>query len=324
VQYPAITSNQMSQQTTHALLMVRPSQFRSNEQTAQDNYFQHQDVDGSSHLLEMAQKEFDNFVTLLREHEVHVVVVQADQEKDIPDAHFPNNWISTHPDRRIAIYPMKAPNRREERSDSVLEAIEAAGFFIEEVYDYSEAALDGIFLEGTGSMVLDHAHQKAYAALSQRTDEDLLIEFCEDFEYTPVVFTASQTVGGQLIPIYHTNVMLCVGSQVAVICSSSIKNSKERKNVLQHLKSDGLQIIDITEAQMHQFAGNMLEVRGTHGPLMVMSQSALRSLTPNQVRIIEESCVIVAPDLTTIETYGGGSARCMLAEIFLPQSMRIA
>lgn len=273
-----------------------------------------------AHLLELAQKEFDDFVALLRQHGVHVVVVQADPEKDTPDAHFPNNWISTHPDRRIAIYPMKAPNRREERSEHVLDALESAGFLIEEVYDYSDAALEGVFLEGTGSMVLDHQHQKAYAALSQRTDEDLLIEFCEDFEYTPVIFTASQTVDGQLSPIYHTNVMLCVGTEVAVICSSSIKDSKERKQVLQHLKSDGLQVVDITEGQMHQFAGNMLEVQGAQGPLMVMSQSAYKSLKPNQVQSIEACCTIVAPDLTTIETYGGGSARCMLAEIFLPQS----
>jgi len=277
-----------------------------------------------AHLLELAQKEFDDFVALLRQNGVHVVVVQADPEKDTPDAHFPNNWISTHPDRRIAIYPMKAPNRREERSEHVLDALESAGFLIEEVYDYSEAALEGVFLEGTGSMVLDHQHQKAYAALSQRTDEDLLIEFCEDFEYTPVIFTASQTVEGQLSPIYHTNVMLCVGTEVAVICSSSIKDSKERKQVLQHLKSDGLQVVDITEGQMHQFAGNMLEVQGAQGPLMVMSQSAFKSLKPNQVQAIEACCTIVAPDLTTIETYGGGSARCMLAEIFLPQSNKIA
>ncbi len=273
-----------------------------------------------AHLLELAQKEFDDFVALLRQHGVHVVVVQADPEKDTPDAHFPNNWISTHPDRRIAIYPMKAPNRREERSEHVLDALESAGFLIEEVYDYSDAALEGVFLEGTGSMVLDHQHQKSYAALSQRTDEDLLIEFCEDFEYTPVIFTASQTVEGQLSPIYHTNVMLCVGTEVAVICSSSIKDNKERKQVLQHLKSDGLQVVDITEGQMHQFAGNMLEVQGAQGPLMVMSQSAFKSLKPNQVQAIEACCTIVAPDLTTIETYGGGSARCMLAEIFLPQS----
>lgn len=310
----------MNQQTTKALLMVRPSHFRSNEQTAQDNHFQNKEMQDPAHLLELAQKEFDDFVALLRQHGVHVVVVQADPEKDTPDAHFPNNWISTHPDRRIAIYPMKAPNRREERSEHVLDALESAGFLIEEVYDYSDAALEGVFLEGTGSMVLDHQHQKAYAALSQRTDEDLLIEFCEDFEYTPVIFTASQTVDGQLSPIYHTNVMLCVGTEVAVICSSSIKDSNERKQVLQHLKSDGLQVVDITEGQMHQFAGNMLEVQGAQGPLMVMSQSAFKSLKPNQVQAIEACCTIVAPDLTTIETYGGGSARCMLAEIFLPQS----
>ena len=310
----------MNQQTTNALLMVRPSHFRSNEQTAQDNHFQNKEMQDPAHLLELAQKEFDDFVALLRQHGVHVVVVQADPEKDTPDAHFPNNWISTHPDRRIAIYPMKAPNRREERSEHVLDALESAGFLIEEVYDYSDAALEGVFLEGTGSMVLDHQHQKAYAALSQRTDEDLLIEFCEDFEYTPVIFTASQTVDGQLSPIYHTNVMLCVGTEVAVICSSSIKDSKERKQVLQHLKSDGLQVVDITEGQMHQFAGNMLEVQGAQGPLMVMSQSAFKSLNPNQVQAIEACCTIVAPDLTTIETYVGGSARCMLAEIFLPQS----
>lgn len=301
--------------------MIRPVNFRMNEQTAVNNYFQEATDALQATVNQKARAEFDAFAEKLQKAGVHVVVVEDTLDPDTPDSIFPNNWISFHGDGQIALYPMFAENRRLERREDVLVQLEDQGFKIENVMDYTSAEDHGVFLEGTGSIVLDRVHQKAYCALSPRADEDLFIEFCEDFEYTPVVFHAYQTVKDERLLIYHTNVMMCVADTFAVICLDCIDDKKERKNVESHLKEDGKEIIAITEAQMHQFAGNMLQVTGNDDKTyLVMSQSARDSLTEDQVSRIEKHSEILSSSLETIETCGGGSARCMMAEVFLPRS----
>ena len=300
--------------------MVRPVAFRMNEQTAVNNYFQEGLQLDNKEINKKAQEEFDNFVDKLRSAGVHVIVVDDDEALDTPDSIFPNNWVSFHEDATAAIYPIFAENRRRERRPEIFEKIEEEGFLINEVIDYTSAEEEELFLESTGSLLLDRVHEKAYCALSPRASEELLIEFCEDFEFTPVIFTAYQDVDGKRLPIYHTNVMMCLAEDFAVICLDSIDDPKERKNVVNHLKSDGKKIIEITEAQVHNFAGNMLQVAGTNGrKFLVMSEAARKSLTAMQVAAIEKHCEILSSDLEVIETCGGGSARCMLAEVFLPK-----
>ena len=309
----------MKQLTNH-ILMIRPAQFRMNEQTAVNNYFQASAGLSPEEVVKKSQEEFDAYVSVLREKGVQVTVVQDTEDPDTPDALFPNNWVSFHQDATVALYPMFAENRRLERREAVLEILEEDGFIIDQVMDYTAAEAEGVFLEGTGSLILDRVHKKAYCALSSRADEELFIEFCEDFEYTPVIFTANQTVDGSRLPIYHTNVMMCLAETFAVICLDSIDDKKERKAVVNHLREDGKEIIAISEAQMHRFAGNMLQVLGSNQtPYLVMSSTAYKSLTPDQLSKIEQHCEIIHADLSTIETCGGGSARCMMAEVFLPR-----
>ncbi len=309
------------QQTTHTILMIRPVNFRMNEQTAVNNYFQ-EDMDlKNSEINKKAQEEFDAFVEKLRAVGVNVIVEIDDELNDTPDSIFPNNWVSFHNNGDVVIYPMFAENRRKERREDVFIRLEEEGFKIEHIVDYTSAEDEGVFLEGTGSVALDRVNRKAYCALSPRADEDLFIEFCEDFEYTPVVFTANQTVEGKRLAIYHTNVMMCLAENFAVICLDTIDDKKERKNVVKHLKEDGKEVISITEAQMHQFAGNMLQVRGAGDQrYLVMSEAAHKSLTKDQINRIEKYCPILSSSLETIETCGGGSARCMMAEVFLPKA----
>jgi len=251
------------QQITDTILMVLLVHFRMNEQTAVNNYYQ-KVIDGvlPATLLKNAQDEFDNFVQKLEDAGIHVVVVDDDEKTDTPDAHFPNNWVSFHSDGTVALYPMFAENRRTERREDILDILEEKGFVIENVVDYTAAEEADLFLEGTGSLLLDRVNKKAYCALSPRADEELFIEFCEDFDYFPVVFTANQTVNGERLPIYHTNVMMCLGENFAVICADCIDDKKERKNVLKHLKESGKEVIKITEDQVVHFAGNMLQLQG--------------------------------------------------------------
>jgi hypothetical protein len=309
-------------QTTNTILMIRPVQFRMNEQTAVNNYYQKV----LDHILPQtvntqAVKEFDSFVEKLKAVGVNVIVVQDTTEFDTPDSIFPNNWVSFHDNGTVAVYPMFAKNRRFERKDSVLEAIENQGFKINDVIDYTSAEDEAIFLEGTGSVLLDRIHKKAYCALSPRSDEELFIEFCEDFEYTPVVFSAYQTVDSKREKIYHTNVMMCLGTSFAVICLAAIDDKSERKNVLSHLKETGKTVIEITENQVNNFAGNMLELRGDNNiAYLVMSQSAFDILSPQQIETLELHATIITSSLDTIEACGGGSARCMMAEVFLPRT----
>lgn len=308
-------------QLTDTLLMVRPVKFKMNEQTAVNNFFQTRLSTSDEEVNLRAQKEFDGFVEALSQAGVRVVVVEDTPEPPTPDSIFPNNWISFHADGRVALYPMFAENRRWERREEILEELEKKGFRIAEIIDYTSAEEEGVFLEGTGSMVLDRVNHKAYCALSARAEEDLLIEFCEDFEYTPVVFHAYQTVNGQRMPIYHTNVMMALGEKFAVACLDCIDNKSERKNFIEHLKSDGKEIIAITEAQMHSFAGNMLLVKNTRGEaITVMSESAYQCLNDAQRERLEKHGRLLYAPLQTIETCGGGSARCMMAEVFLPKT----
>ncbi|GHC49567.1 hypothetical protein GCM10008083_11410 [Ulvibacter litoralis] len=309
------------EQITNTILMIRPVAFRMNEETAVNNYFQ-EDIDLKNSVINAkAQEEFDAFVAKLRAVGVNVIVENDDLKMDTPDSIFPNNWVSFHANGTVGLYPMFAENRRRERREEVMDRLESEGFLIEGYMDYTSAEDEGVFLEGTGSLLLDRVHQKAYCALSARADDDLLIEFCEDFDYHPVIFTANQTVNGERLPIYHTNVMMALAENFAVICLDTIDDKREKKNVVQHLKEDGKEIIRITEAQMHQFAGNMLQVKGADDKrYMVMSLAAHKSLKPDQIAAIEKHCEILSSDLETIETCGGGSARCMMAEVFLPRS----
>ena len=306
-------------QYTSNILMIRPASFRMNEETAVNNYFQSETQLDPRMVVGAAQREFDEFVALLRANGVNVIVVEDIKENDTPDALFPNNWISMHEDGKVGLYPMFAENRRRERREDILDILEENGFEISEVIDYSSAEEEEVFLEGTGSLILDRENGIAYCALSDRANEELLIEFCEDFEYTPIIFGAYQSAENKRLPIYHTNVMMCVADRFAVICLDSIDDKKERKAVKEQLKSNGKTIVAITEKQMHEFAGNMLQVKATNGPALVMSDRAYRSLQPDQIKTLESFGSIIHPKLDIIETCGGGSARCMMAEIFLPQ-----
>ena len=301
--------------------MIRPINFRMNEQTAVNNYYQ-KVIDNllPETVNAKSQQEFDAYVDKLRAVGINVVVIDDTKEFDTPDSLFPNNWISFHENGNIGLYPMYAENRRLERREDVLFKLEDEGFKINQIVDYTSAEDEGVFLEGTGSLVLDRVNRKAYCALSLRADEDLFIEFCEDFEYTPVVFTANQTVNEERKAIYHTNVMMCLAETFAVICTDTIDNKKERKNVVSNLQEDGKEVIRITEDQVNNFAGNMLQVRGKDNKLyLIMSETAHKSLTDGQIKTIEKHCEILSSSLDTIEAYGGGSARCMMAEVFLPK-----
>ena len=306
-------------QITDTILMIRPVAFRMNEQTAVNNYYQKvMDRLHPETVNANAQQEFDAFVDKLRGVGVNVVVVDDTLNPDTPDSIFPNNWVSFHENGDVALYPMFAENRRSERREDILDMLEDKGFVIENIVDYTSAEEDGIFLEGTGSIVLDRENHKAYCALSPRADEELLIEYCEDFEYTPVIFEAFQTVDGERKHIYHTNVMMCIGETFAVVCADCIDDKKERKMVLDNLKQDGKEIILLTEAQLNNFAGNMLQVRGNNNKsYLVMSESARQVLTADQVAKIGKHTEILSSSLDTIEACGGGSARCMMAEVFL-------
>lgn len=307
-------------QITDTILMVRPAAFRLNEQTKVNNFFQEELDLKEEQIQARAQAEFDAFVEKLRGVGVKVIIHQDKKENDTPDSIYPNNWVSFHESGDIALYPMFAVNRRRERNEEVLRLVESEGFSIDNVIDYTEAEEDGVFLEGTGSLILDRENRKAYCALSDRAHEELVIEFCEDFEYTPIIFTAYQNVNGERAVIYHTNILMCLGETFCVICLDTIDDKKEKKNVVEHLKEDNKEIIAITEEQMHQFAGNMLQVVGRDDKTyLIMSQAARDSLTEEQVKTIEKHTNILSSDLHTIETLGGGSARCMLAEVFLPK-----
>jgi hypothetical protein len=309
-------------QTTSTLLMIQPAAFFFNEETAENNYYQ----DASKAVAktssqELALKEFNEFVDLLRANHIEVIVVPDLVENQTPDSIFPNNWVSFHEDGHVFLYPMYAKSRRKERRPEILDQVKNAGFSISELTDLSSTENDGLYLEGTGSMIFDRANRIAYAARSIRTDENLFTRYCETIGYQPVVFSSFQTVDQKRLPIYHTNVMMCVADRYAVICLSCIDDTDERNMVRENLEKSGKTIIEISEEQVNQFAGNMLQVENTMGEkFLVMSNSACKSLTSEQLNLLTSFNPILAPSLATIETCGGGSARCMLAEVFLPKN----
>jgi len=310
----------MKKQITNTVLMVRPVRFRMNEQTVVNNYFQEEMDLKNDEINRQAQQEFDVLVEKLRTVGVKVIVVDDIYEQNTPDSVFPNNWITFQKRGVCATYRRFAETRRRERREDILDKVEAEGFDIENVYDYTDAEKENIFLEGTGAMVLDRVNRKAYCALSPRADEELFIEFCEDFEYTPVIFKAYQQVNNEQLPIYHTNVMMALGVDFAVVCLDTITDKSERKNLLHHLKEDKKEVINITPEQMCQYAGNMLQVQGKNSTYLVMSDTAYNALTPQQIQTIEKHTQILHSNLETIETCGGGSARCMMAEVFNPSN----
>ncbi|MGV0996906.1 citrulline utilization hydrolase CtlX [Empedobacter falsenii] len=307
-------------QYTSTILMVEPTAFYYNPETAVNNYFQTETTDSQEDIQKEALEEFQGMVSALRSKGVNVITIKDTASPHTPDSIFPNNWISFHDNGNVVLYPMFAKNRREERrEEDVLSLLEEKGFHIDDVIDFTSAEEDEIFLEGTGSIILDREHELAYACISQRTDEDLLIEFCEELEYTPVIFHANQTVNGERKPIYHTNVMMCIADKYAIICLDSIDDKKEKKAVCEYLLEAGKEIIAITETQMHQFAGNMLQVGGLGQSYLVMSQTAYNSLNQEQISKIEAYNLILPVKIDLIEKLGGGSARCMMAEVFLPK-----
>ena len=306
-------------QTASTVLMVEPIAFGYNSQTAENNYFQVEQKEAD--IQEKALQEFNNFVGKLRDKGIKVITVKDTLEPHSPDSIFPNNWVSFHEDGRVALYPMFAPNRRVERRADILDTVRNEGFNISEINDLSSPENEDKFLEGTGSMIFDHDHKIAYGSVSLRLDEELFRDFCDEFGYTPVVFHSFQNVGNQRLPIYHTNVMMCVAEQFVVICLDCIDDELEREKVQEVIKSTEKEVIEISEDQMHQFAGNMLQVQNEEGTqFLVMSETAYKSLTKEQIEKIESYCEIIYADLYTIEVNGGGSARCMLAEVFLPKN----
>jgi hypothetical protein len=247
---------------------------------------------------------------------INVLVYQDDFKHDTPDSIFPNNWVTFHKDKKIAIYPMFAENRRLERSENVIVFLEENNVKINEVIDYSEAEKNNFFLEGTGSMVLDRINKKTYCSISERTSENLIEEFCSDFNYMPIIFNSFHTVDSKRQKIYHTNVMMCVGKKYAVICLDSIDNKNERNKVIQSLEDDNKEIIIISEDQLNSFAGNMIELIVNKNSFLIMSQIAYNSLNKNQIERLSKYSKIISSSVDTIEKCGGGSVRCMIAEIF--------
>ncbi|WP_076379232.1 citrulline utilization hydrolase CtlX [Filimonas lacunae] len=290
--------------------MIRPVQFTYNEQTAVNNAFQQ--TGKQENAQEKALEEFDRFAAVLQKNGIKVTVINDTPQPHTPDSIFPNNWISFH-EGRICLYPMYAPNRRQERKPAVIAQMqEACGPL--PILDFSYYELQNVFLEGTGSMVLDRVNRKAYACLSPRTNERLFRTYCEQMNYTPVVFHATDANGQQ---IYHTNVVMCIGSLFAVICLDAIPDEGERQYVVEQLKSNHKEIIDISLDQMNHFAGNMLQVHSRAlETCLIMSTQAYQSLTEEQIKQLGVYNNIIHSPLDTIETNGGGSARCMLAEVF--------
>lgn len=308
----------MEPQIASTILMVRPASFGYNAETAVNNAFQTNDqaVDPSIVTLQ-AQQEFDNMVETLRAEGVEVLVYEDTPQPVKPDAVFPNNWFSTHQSGALVLYPMFASNRRLERTDAVLDLLSEKGFQTNEKWKLDVAESTNQFLEGTGSLILDRPNKIAYACLSPRTDKELFQDWCQKMGYKGIAFTAKDQ-RGQLI--YHTNVLMALGLDFVVICMDAVVDSSEKDLLVATFSSTGKKIINLTQNQMDAFAGNMLQVATSHGtPLLVLSQTAIESLTKEQIEHLSALTSIVAVEIPTIEKYGGGSARCMMAEIYLPK-----
>ena len=299
-------------QTSSTILMVRPVRFGFNEQTAANNSFQRRGFEKSAQ--EKALDEFDNFVSLLRSNGVEVIVAQDTEEPHTPDSIFPNNWFSTHETGELVLYPMCAPNRRLERKEGVLNLIKGTNR-VKKIIDLTGWEEKGLFLEGTGSMILDRENKLAYVCRSPRSDETILQKLCEELDYEYFIFSAYDNNDSL---IYHTNVMMCVAEEFVVACLDSIKDIEERQSFIELVENCDKELIEISMEQMENFAGNMLQVKSKNGePILVMSATAKKCLTPDQLSKLMGYCKIVAPEISVIEINGGGSARCMMAEIFI-------
>ena len=308
----------MRQQTTSHILMVRPANFAFNEETAASNAFQSRD--GKLNTIEMrdrAVQEFDGFVAQLRAVGVNVIVAEDSPLPVKPDSVFPNNWVTFHQEGLVVTYPMYASTRRLERSEAIIETVMGEGFHSDQRLNFENSESSGRFLEGTGSIIFDHQHRLAYACLSPRTDAALLEELCKAIDYQEIVF---HSVDGNDQDIYHTNVMMALGETFVVICLDSVRDSGERKMLEEKFRETEKEIVDISIEQMNSFAGNMLQVRNEEGQtILVMSSQAHRALTTAQIERLEGHTQILHAPIDVIETYGGGSARCMMAEVFLPR-----
>ena len=294
--------------------MVRPAAFGFNTQTAANNYFQSNPAVSSDEIQQNALIEFDNMVQTLRSHDITVLVIEDSKEPPKPDAIFPNNWLSTSPDGIVSVFPMYAPNRRTEKRDEILEQL-ARQFIIRDVQDWSEYEAEGRFLEGTGSMVINYDNKMIYACMSERTSLPVLEKYAAANNYQAIAFLATDKNG---MPVYHTNVMMALGEDFCVLCEEAIEEEWELIAVRQLLESTGHSIIAITREQMHQFAGNMLQVKNNNNEkFLVMSQTAFNALRKEQKQMLEAFATLLPIAVPTIEEVEGGSVRCMMAEIFL-------
>lgn len=296
------------------ILMIRPAAFGFNEETAANNYFQHNSGENATTIQQEALTEFDNMVAVLRVHEMDVLVIEDSPIPPKPDAIFPNNWFSTSPDGIVSVFPMYAPNRREEKREDILQKL-ASDFVVKDVQDWSEYEAEGRFLEGTGSMVIDHDNKMIYAAVSERTSLSVLEKYAGANGFQAIVFLASDKNG---MPVYHTNVVMSLGDGFAVICEEAIEEEWELIAVRQLLESTGHTIIPISREQMHCFAGNMLELQNKKGEkFIVISKTAFDSLRKEQKQMLEAYAKLLPISVPVIEQVEGGSVRCMMAEIFL-------
>ena len=299
-------------QAPNAVVMIRPWRFHSNPETATDNAFQKTDAAPDANVAILARNEFDMAVKTLEEYGVRVHVFDDFGERETPDSVFPNNWFSTHPGGHVAIYSMCTPNRRRERRSDVIEMLKCE-YRVQDVIDYSGLEWDNLFLEGTGAMVLDHIERVAYTAKSNRASDIILERFCSNFQFEPMAFETADANG---TPIYHTNVMMCIGTEYALVCLDMIVDPTRRAEIKERLEQSGREVIDLSFEQIDNFAGNALELTGNGKTLLAMSQRAFDALTKEQKAIIEKSATIVPLSVPTIEL-AGGSVRCMLAGIHL-------
>lgn len=302
-------------QITNTILMVRPVAFGFNKETSLDNAFQNESSEDNNAIQQQALLEFDNMVALLRDNGIRVKVVEDTLTPRTPDSIFPNNWFSTHSDGRVALYPLKADNRREERRPDVFEYLVDSGFSVKHIEDFSDAEQEGKYLESTGSLILDRENELCYVSVSERSNPELVVEFCEVFGYQPVFFQS--VIKDQ--PVYHTNVCMSIATDFAMVALDSFSREDERTKTKKALLHSGKELIELSEEQILSFAGNGLEVQNENGEnYFILSKRAFASLHQKQTEQINKYAKVLTPELNTIENIGGGSARCMMAEIFLP------